>query len=351
MAKGDGGGMCVNYYAPLDVRIEEMKPVPGLNEGDVLVRVEACAICGTDVKSYLSGNPRIKPPQVMGHEFCGTVADIEGEACGLRVGQRVTMATTIGCGECIYCRKGKTNLCRSAEAIGFHYPGAMAPYVRIPAKAVRQKHLVDVGDLNAPIASLSEPMSCAINNISRVPQNELDSVLIIGLGPLGMLHALCLKEKGIDNICCVEFPGKRMEMVKQMGFQTVLAPDEIDEKYRDLTGGEGFDLVIVTAPHNETQGKSPMYARKGGYVSLFASLPAGSEMISVNSRTVHYNELQVYGTSDSTVRHVQMAVELLKKNPEGFRKLITHVMPMSDFHKAMDEIKAGNAVKIVLAPE
>ena len=84
---------------------------------------------------------------------------------------------------------------------------------------------------------------------------------------------------------------------------------------------------------------------------MFASLPAGSEMISVNSRTVHYNELQVYGTSDSTVRHVQMAVELLKKNPEGFRKLITHVMPMSDFHKAMDEIKAGNAVKIVLAPE
>ena len=147
-------------------------------------------------------------------------------------------------------QEGQTNLCRSAEAIGFHYPGAMAPYVRIPAKAVRQKHPVDVGDLNAPIASLSEPMSCAINNISRVPQNELDSVLIIGLGPLGMLHALCLKERNRQHMLC-RVPGKRMEMVKQMGFQTVLGPMKL-MKNTGSDRGEGFDLVIVTAPHNET---------------------------------------------------------------------------------------------------
>jgi L-iditol 2-dehydrogenase len=286
----------------------------------------------------------------MGHEFCGTIVETGRNADNYRVGQRVTMATTVGCGECYYCKKGKTNLCRSSEAMGFHYPGAMAPYIRIPEKAVRQNHLIDVGDLDAKIASLSEPMSCAMNDISRVPEDELENVLILGLGPLGMLHAVCIREKGVKNIVCVEFPGKRSDMARAMGFKTVLTPDEIDMAYKDLTNGEGFDLVIITAPSNEVQSKAPMYARKGGYVSYFASLPMGSEMLNMNSRTIHYNELVLYGTSDSTVKNVKEAVSLLKKNPEGFMPLITHVMPFSDFHKAMDEIKAGNAVKIVLVP-
>lgn len=343
-------GMCVNYYAPKDVRIEPMTEIPAVGDGDVLVKIEACAICGTDVKSFVSGNPRIKPPQVMGHELCGTIVEAGKGVSGYKVGQRVTMATTIGCGECYYCKKGKTNLCRNAEAMGFHYPGAMAPYARIPEKAVRQGHLVDVGDLDATIASLSEPMSCAMNDISRVPGEELENVLILGLGPLGMLHAVCVREKGVKNIVCVEFPGKRSEMAREMGFQTVLTPEEIDGRYRELSGGEGFDLVIITAPNNGVQSKAPMYARKGGYVSYFASLPVADEILAMSSRTIHYNELILYGTSDSTVKHVRAAVELLRKNPEGFRPLITHVMPFSDFHKAMDEIKAGNAVKIVLVP-
>jgi L-iditol 2-dehydrogenase len=343
-------GSCVNYYAPKDVRIEEMTEIPKITTGEVLVKIEACAICGTDVKSFVSGNPRINPPQVMGHELCGTIVELGEGVTSYKVGQRVTMATTIGCGDCYYCNKGKTNLCRSAEAMGFNYAGAMAPYAKIPEKAVRQGHLIDVGNLDATIASLSEPMSCAMNDITRVPQEELENVLILGLGPLGMLHAVCVREKGVKNIVCVEFPGKRADMARQMGFETVLTPEEIDVQFKDLTNGEGFDLVIITAPANSVQSKAPMYARKGGYVSYFASLPLGSEILEMNSRTIHYNELILYGTSDSTVKHVQAAVDLLNKNPEGFKPLITHVMPFSDFHKAMDEIKAGNAVKIVLVP-
>lgn len=342
-------GLSVVYYAPQDVRLESMSTPPAVDKGEVLVQIESCAICGTDIKSYFKGNPRIKPPMTMGHEFCGTIVELGEAVTDYRLGQRVTMATTIGCGECSDCQKGKTNLCRRAEAMGFHYPGAMAPYIKIPAKAVRQNHLVDVGDLDATVAALSEPLSCAINNLSRFPQEAFESALIIGLGPLGILHAVAAKERGIKNVCCVEFPGKRMEMAKELGFTTV-APDEIEAKYKDLSQGDGFDLVVVTAPHNPSQGKAPMFARKGGYVSFFASLPPGDEMVTVNSRTIHYNELIVYGTSDSTVKHVQEAVRLLSANPAGFKPLITHILPFSDFKTAMDEIQAGNAVKIVLVP-
>lgn len=348
---GANYGSSVVYHAPKDVRIESMTELPKIDAGDVLVRVEACAICGTDIKSYLKGNPRLKPPVIMGHEFCGTIEQAGKRVQGLGIGDRVTMATTFGCGECVYCRSGRSNLCRSAEAIGFHYPGAMAPYLRIPEKALSRGHLVTVGDMDASIAALSEPLSCVFNGLSRVPMGtEIKTVLVLGLGPLGLLHTIAARSKGAERVVCVDFPGKRLEMARAMDFVTGVTPDEIDGVYKELSGGEDFDLVVVTAPHNPTQAKSPMYARKGGYVSFFASLPVGDEMLAINSRTIHYNELFIFGTSDSTPAHVREAVATLGSYRKLFEPLVTHRLPMSDFHAAMDEIAAQNAVKVVLLP-
>ena len=341
----------VVYYAPKDVRIERMAEPPSLEAGDALVKVEACAICGTDIKSYHKGNPRIKPPMTMGHEFVGSIVGTGGQlpAGSPGMGDRVVMATTIGCGECRYCRSGRSNLCRKAEAIGFHYPGAMAPFVRVPAKALRMGHLVAVGDLESKVAAIAEPLSCVVNGLSRLPWPEIKTVLVLGLGPLGLLHALAASSKGAEKIVCAEFPGKRTELARSFGF-SVFAPSEIDEAYLGQTEGEGFDLVVVTAPHGPTQAKSPMYARKGGYVSFFASLPQGEESLTVNSRTIHYGELVVFGTSDSTPRHMREAVELLKGRTADFARLVTHELPMRDFGVAMDEIALGRAVKVVLRP-
>ena len=350
-AQGKGGD-CVVYYAPKDVRIERMEEPPALEAGDLLVEVEACAICGTDIKSYNKGNPRIKPPMIMGHEFVGAVQAIGGKALpgSPAIGERVVMATTIGCVECRYCRTGHSNLCRTAEAIGFHYPGAMAPYVRVPAKAVRMGHLAKVGGLDAKIAAIAEPLSCVVNGFSRLPMTEIKNVLVLGLGPLGFLHAAVARAKGAEKVVCVEFPGARTDLARSLGLGEVLAPEQIDGAYLGLTQGEGFDLVVVTAPHGPTQAKSPMYARKGGFVSFFASLPQGEETLQVNSRTIHYGELIVYGTSDSTPAHIREAVALLEGDKELFARIVTHELPMKDFHKAMDVIASGTAVKVVLRP-
>jgi len=352
MAEATDGrdGRAQVYYAPGDIRYEPAA-VGEVEAGDVLVRVEACAICGTDIKSFRKGNPRIQAPMTMGHEFCGRIVELGAGVSGWDVGQRVTMATTIGCGQCVYCRRGRTNLCRSAEAMGFHYPGAMAPQMRAPAKAVRQGHLVDVGDLDACVAALAEPLSCAINDYSHVPMDTVESILIVGLGPLGMLHALAAMTMGVANVCGVELPGRRAEMAAQLGLRAVCTPEDIPDRCGELSGGEGFGLVVVTAPHNPAQAGAIDFARKGGYVALFGSLPVGEEFLSLNSRTIHYNELVVYGTSDSTCAHVGRAVELLHADPASFARLITHRLPLADLGAAMDEIAAGNAVKVVLVPE
>jgi len=188
-----------------------------------------------------------------------------------------------------------------------------------------------------------------VNGLGRLPWAEIREVLVLGLGPLGFLHALAARARGA-RVVCSEFPGARADLARGLGFGEVVPPSELDGRYLDLSGREGFDLVVVTAPHNPTQAKSPMYARKGGYVSFFASLAQGDEMLAVNSRTIHYGELFVFGTSDSTPAHVREAVALLQQDPGTFSRLVTHRLPNSRFHQAMDEIAAGRAVKVVLTP-
>ncbi|HET9597919.1 MAG TPA: alcohol dehydrogenase catalytic domain-containing protein [Anaeromyxobacteraceae bacterium] len=345
-----GGGDRVVYRGPREVGIERMESPPPVGPGEVLVRVEACAICGTDVKSFHKGNPRIKPPMTMGHEFVGAVEAVGEGAPAPRPGARVVMATTIGCGECGSCRAGRSNLCRAAEAIGFHYPGAMAPWVVIPARAVRLGHLVEVGDLAAPVAALAEPLSCVVNGLARLPLRQIRTALVIGLGPLGLLHALAARARGVERTVCSQAPGVRADLARALGFAEIVPPAELDAACGELTRGEGFDLVVVTAPDRAVQSRSPAYARKGGWVSLFASLPPADELLSVSSRAIHYGELFVFGTSDSTPAHVREAVALLRDDPETFEKLVTHRLPVCEFARAMDEIAARRAVKVVLTP-
>lgn len=338
----------VVYYAPKDIRVEPFGEAPKPGDGEVLIKVEACAVCGSDIKTYLNGNPRMRPPAIIGHEFCGTIFETGNGVANYHAGQRVTMATTMGCGECVYCKQGKTNICKNLQAMGFHCNGAMAAYTVVPARAVAMGNIVDVGDLDAEIAALSEPMSCAINGLARLPKTQIKSALVVGIGALGMMHALALQEYGVEKIICVSSPGTKKDIMTGLGF-AVIGRDEIEELYLELSGGDGFDLIVITAPSNPVQSEAVKYAKKGGFVSYFASLPPGNEMLSLNSRTLHYGELVLYGTSDSTAEHVNQAQVILSARKDAFKKIIT-ALPMKDFQKGIDGILDKSLAKVVLIP-
>lgn len=342
-------GKSLVYYGVNDIRVEAPERKYAIGQGDVLVKVEACAICGSDIKTLRNGNPRISPATIIGHEFCGTVVEA-GEGAKEYLGKRVSMATSIGCGKCFYCRGGKTNLCEDIHCIGFRYDGAMSGYVRIPADAVSGGYLVDVGTLEAPLAALCEPVSCVVNGLGRLDFSQIKNALVIGLGPLGFFHALALRLYGVKNVVASDLPGQRFDMAKSMGFR-VLLPDDLPKAYRDASDGIGFDLVVTAAPVAKVQEDAPGYARKGGYVSFFASLPKGKEMLTINSRTVHYGELIVYGTSDSTPAHARKALEIIGGNRDDFKRVVTHVLPIPSFYDAISLIDSQRAVKVVLTPE
>jgi L-iditol 2-dehydrogenase len=335
------------YHGVKDLRLEESRELPSCEEGGILIKVEAFAICGSDIKAYNVGNPKIVPPRTVGHEFVGYVE--ESKTPKFVKGDRVTMATTIGCGVCHYCKKGKPNLCPDSKPMGFYYDGGMAEYTAVPAVAVRNGNVVKVpGDIPAVVAAVTEPMSCVINGLSRIPAAELEYAVVIGLGALGLFHSIALRNLGVKNIVCCDFPGAKFDIARGMGF-TTLTPDELKARYRELSDGLGFELVIITAPSQTVQEEAPGYARKGGYVSFFASLPVSQEKLTMSSRQIHYNELIYFGTSDSTHVHVEKALALLSSQRDLVQRIVT-VLPMEQYMEGYQGVMDMRYAKVVLTP-
>ncbi|MGL6196417.1 MAG: alcohol dehydrogenase catalytic domain-containing protein, partial [Thermoguttaceae bacterium] len=263
------------YYAPGDIRYEEIaKPTCGQDE--VLVKIDACAVCGTDLKSKNHGNPRIKAPLPMGHEFTGIVEQVGPNAPGnMKVGDRIVMATSVSCGECFYCKRGFNNLCESLAAMGFAYPGGMAEYTVLPALALKNGHVVKVPAGVAPEhAALAEPVSCAVNSVNQCNVQKGDTVLVMGAGPMGLLNALVAKAAGAGKVIVSELNSERLKQAEKFGLDLVVDPGSVDllELVRRETNGIGADVVIVAAPAAAPQEQALSLVRKQGTICLFASL-------------------------------------------------------------------------------
>ncbi len=339
----------VVYHAPRDVRVEEV-PRPACGAGEVRVAVDACAVCGSDLKAYLHGNPRIKPPMVMGHEFTGVV-EVPGD--GLAAGDRIVMATSISCGECVYCRKGWVNLCARLAPMGFSFPGGMAEAVTVPALALRRGHVVKVpSGIPAVQAALAEPVSCAVNACETCGVREGDAVVVVGAGPMGLINACVARAFGARKVILAEVNPKRLRQGADFGLDVLVNPAEQDlvKVVRDATDGAGADVVIVTAPAVRPQEESLALARKRGTVCLFASLPEGGHTVALNSRLIHYGELRVVGSSDSTPAHVGRALDLIGRGAVPAGRLASHRMRLGEVHEAFKLMERGEALRVVLEP-
>jgi L-iditol 2-dehydrogenase len=342
----------VVYHSPGNVRAESV-PMPSCSAEEIRVKVDACAVCGSDLKAYLSGNPRIKPPMTMGHEFTGLVETIGRNVTGFAAGERIVMATSISCGECFYCRKGWNNLCANLAPMGFSYPGGMAEYVTIPARALKNGHVVKVlPKLKAEHAALAEPVSCTVNACEQCGVQPGDTVVVMGAGPMGVINACTARAFGAKTVIITEINPARLKQAAGCGLDMAVNPVEQDLKkiVKDATGGVGADVVIVAAPAAQPQEAALELARKRGTVCLFASLAEGKHMLSLNSRLIHYGELRVIGTSDSTPAQVRRAIELMAAGALPLDKLASHRLGLDEIAKAFELMKSGESLRVVLMP-
>jgi L-iditol 2-dehydrogenase len=341
------------YYSAGDIRVEERSdPIPEKN--NLIVKVKCCSICGTDLKILTSGNPRCHPPRIIGHEMAGIIIHKGSNVEGFETGERITLATTISCGECDYCKIGLGNMCPEAKPISYDFDGAFAEYIEIPPAAIRGGNVIKIPQsVTDEAASLSEPLSCAVNSHEIVNLKKGDNVVIVGGGPLGAIHAELAKAEGAKQVIIVQRYGTRFELLKNRFKDIVLidaSKEDVQASVKEKTGGMGADTVIVCAPSKEAMEQSLNLARKGGGVNLFASLPKGASEITVDSRIIHYNELRVTGASDSRPEHVVKAIQLLNEGSIDHNAIITHKISLEKIHDGFELMKNRNSLKILVYP-
>jgi L-iditol 2-dehydrogenase len=343
----------VVYHGPGDIRVEEL-PRPRCGDDELLVKVDACAVCGTDLKTFKHGNPRITPPLTMGHEFTGLVEEIGSAVRGAYAsGDRIVMATSISCGTCSYCRRAWPNLCQNLAPMGFSYPGGMAQYVIIPARALQRGHVIKTPrDMAPEHAALAEPVSCAVNSLGHCDLQPGETVLVLGAGPLGLMNACVARGLGAGKIILAEVSLARLAQAAGFAFDVLVHSGEQDlaECVSSETGGLGADVVIVAAPSAAPQEQAVHLVRKRGTVVLFASLPKNEATLQIDSRAIHYNELRVVGTSDSAPHHVRTAVDLIARGEVPADKLATHTLPLDQIQQAYELMESGRALRVVLRP-
>ena len=342
----------VVYYAPKDIRVE-MISVPPCGDDEIRIKVDACAVCGSDLKAYLVGNPRIKPPMVVGHEFTGLVETVGAHVKGFNCDERIVMATSVSCGRCYYCRKNRPNLCADQAPMGYVYPGGFAEFMTIPARALEHGHVIKVPEgVSIEYAALAEPLSCAVNCAENCNIEPGDTVVVIGAGPMGIMNACVAKEFGAGKIIIAEINEVRLRKARAFGFDLVVdsARQNLVEVVKSETDGVGADVVIVAAPAARPQEKAAELVRKHGTVCLFASLPAGQSTLSFDSRLIHYGEIRLIGASDSTPKQVAKAVELLSTGSVPADNLASHILGLDDIFKAYELMQSGEALRVVLKP-
>ena len=342
----------VVYRGPRNLAVEEVE-VPQISPQEVLVKVRAAGVCGTDVRIYHGRfSVPVKTGRIIGHEFSGDIVEVGKEVDGLNVGMRVTVRPIMHCGRCLYCLQGRTNICLSRPTLGYEYDGAFAEYVRIPAQAIRNGNVFEIPrNLSYEEAAITEPLAACVNGAERSNMRPGDTVVIVGGGPIGLMHLQLARLYGAQRIIVSEVKEERLRVAESFGADVTINPLEEDlvDSVKRLTQGYGADVAIVAVGAPAAIEQAIKAVRKGGTVNIFGGCPTGSS-ITIDPNIIHYGELIVTGTSGSKPYHHWKAVKLASAGQVKLKPLITHVLPLERAVEAISMKERGVGLKHVLKP-
>ncbi len=319
------------------------RPVPSIaNADDVLIEVEACGVCGTDVHilEVPPAHPAI-PGVIMGHEFVGIVRAAGPDAIGVEVGQRVAVAANLSCGSCSSCKSGTPNLCEHFTTMGIFRDGGLARFAGAPASAC---HVVSK-DVPREIAALTEPLSCVVNGIEQARLLPGEAVAVIGAGPVGLLFLSLFRAAGAGSLVVVEPREVRRDVAKRMGADVCVDPSRGDpgRAVREATSGAGADVVVDAV--GDQLGHALSAVRVGGRVLLFGMNSRARP--SIRQYDITRNELTVLGVYVGSNVFPQ-AARILASGLVDLSPMISHRITLEELPSALDAIRQGRAVKVVV---
>jgi len=333
------------FEGPWQMPLREMEvPMPGSD--DVIVRVRAAGVCGSDVHGFTGSTGRRTPGIVMGHEFAGTIETLGAEVAGWQTGQRVIVQPLITCGTCAFCRAGKPNVCANRQLIGMHQHGAYAECVRVPQAQLRAMP----DDLGWEQAALVEPLAVALHAVNATSLRIMDTVVIVGAGPIGLLTLLAARLKGAGQVVVTDRSVHRLELARRLGAAMVINVAEQDAvaEVQRVTDGLGAHAAIEAVGITPTVQQAQAVTRIGGQVTWIGN---SAPDVTINMQQVVTRELTirgVYGFADE----FEQAIAALASGWINVAPLIEVVAPLSDGPQMIHDLADGSldAVKVVLQP-
>jgi L-iditol 2-dehydrogenase len=334
-------------YGQGDIRVEEIQ-IPEINEDEILLKVKAAFICGTDVRFFKNGKPGIDAdnPRVLGHEFAGIIDKVGSRVTRYTLGMRVAVAPNYGCGVCDICISGNTQMCGKALALGVSIDGGFAEYVKIPANAVRQGNITPISDSTGfEEAALAEPLSCVYNAYERIGINPGDKVIVIGAGPIGIMHAMIAVMAGATHVFINDLIRERLELAKKLVPTVIPIGGKVREELEKMTEGKLVDVVITAASVSAIQEMAFSLAGLNGRIMFFGGLPKGKSLVYLDTNEIHYKQLTISGTTMQNLRQYRDCLRLIEEGVLKVKDLVTSSSPLNEISDVIANVAAGKGLK------
>jgi L-iditol 2-dehydrogenase len=343
------------FYPAWDTLEVTERPMPAVAEGEALLKVSAVGICGSELEAVRHHSPRRTPPLILGHEFCGEIVSVtpfpntEGLAGRVtwKPGDRVVCNALVPCGQCVRCRRGDAHLCAQRQIFGMHRPGAFAEFVNVPLSAL----IPWPDELPAEHAALAEPLGNGVHIVNLVKHLQPKSVLVIGAGPIGLLAQQAFQAVLGVTTYTADLSDERLAVAMAVGATRVINPmrDDVVKAMRDLTDGEGVDVVVDAVGASVTKKQSVQAVRPGG-----AAVWIGLHENAINdfaTYDVTLPEKTVFGSYAAQLHEMQVALDLMvsgKVNVTGWPE----VFPLERGVEAFTRMLAakGTDIKGILKP-
>lgn len=340
-------------HGVMDWRLED-RPVPDVPDGGMLVKVYACGLCGSDLRTIRSGHAKIELPWILGHEICGEVVAVGAGYNGRwEVGRRLSIGPNVYDPTDPYCVEGRHELSADVREIGQQWPGAIAEYVAIPAESVRLGNILPSPEgLENQFAAVVEPGSSVIHAHERAATTLGDTVLIMGAGPIGCLHVAVARACGADRVFLSDVLPHRLDLASRFEPDATIdaSKENVGDRVRELTDGKGPTLVITANPSPRAPVEAVEIVAKGGRVVLFGGLPHDDSKPGVDMNVVHYMNLDLIGLSRFAPRHFRKSLQMLASGRIPGEKLVTHVLPLDRLDEGIRAALSGDALKVVFTP-
>lgn len=336
------------YYSNNDVRVEEV-PTPEIGSGELIVRVEASGICGSDVMEWYRVD---KVPLVLGHEIAGEIVEVGEEVGRYKKGDRISAAHHVPCNECRYCRSGHHTVCETLRQTNFD-PGGFAEYLRLPAINVDRGVYLLPEEVSYEEATFIEPVACVLRGQRLAGLRPGQTVLILGSGIAGLLHLQLARANGAGCVMTTDIVDYRLEAARKFGAEaTIHAKEDVTERLRELNDGRLADLVIICTSARQAFAQALRSVDRGGTILFFAPTDPGATIpLSVNE-LLWRTEVTLTSSYAGSPADYQEALKLIHSRRLRVRELITHRLSLEETGLGFKLVALGKeSIKVIIKPQ